>query len=369
MLFSSLRRVPRAGAVAAAAAATAVAYVAYQPRVQAAESDSIYVINGFYMAMREKYTKPGAKIHYYLVEWDANKLSWEGFRNTVLGSTDPVIAAEGSLRKSIFTDWKKMGLASEPNVGDNGVHASASPFEALCERLNWVGAKLEEDAFGKAMLDAGIPKETIMHWTKDPQVMFEGKKQSLFDLLEDLDYTECLSKAQAIAGVSRKIPEGKMQAFVFVKPHAVTDATLSLVSKKFEDVGISIKAEADLTADVIEKDKLIDNHYYAIANKASLSKPSELNPPIAKQEDFKKKFGISWDEALKAGLVYNAVDGCKKLGIGGAVMDAKWAKAKKDGALIKFGGGFYAGRIPMESVSPSSWASPLLLGLYALFAK
>jgi len=267
MLFSSLRRVPRAGAVAAAAAATAVAYVAYQPRVQAAESDSIYVINGFYMAMREKYTKPGAKIHYYLVEWDANKLSWEGFRNTVLGSTDPVIAAEGSLRKSIFTDWKKMGLASEPNVGDNGVHASASPFEALCERLNWVGAKLEEDAFGKAMLDAGIPKETIMHWTKDPQVMFEGKKQSLFDLLEDLDYTECLSKAQAIAGVSRKIPEGKMQAFVFVKPHAVTDATLSLVSKKFEDVGISIKAEADLTADVIEKDKLIDNHYYAIANK------------------------------------------------------------------------------------------------------
>ena len=106
-----------------------------------------------------------------------------------------------------------------------------------------------------------------------------------------------------------------------------------------------------------------------VSFQASLSKPSELNPPIAKQEDFKKKFGISWDEALKAGLVYNAVDGCKKLGIGGAVMDAKWAKAKKDGALIKFGGGFYAGRIPMESVSPSSWASPLLLGLYALFAK
>jgi hypothetical protein len=46
MLFSSLRRVPRAGAVAAAAAAAA-AYVAYQPRIQAAEqADHIYVING-----------------------------------------------------------------------------------------------------------------------------------------------------------------------------------------------------------------------------------------------------------------------------------------------------------------------------------
>jgi len=45
MFLSALRRVPRAGAVAAAAAATA-AYVAYQPRVLAAESDHIYVING-----------------------------------------------------------------------------------------------------------------------------------------------------------------------------------------------------------------------------------------------------------------------------------------------------------------------------------
>ena len=50
---------------------------------------------------------------------------------------------------------------------------------------------------------------------------FEGKKASLFDLLEDLDYDECLTKAQAIAGVSGKRPAGKMQAYVFIKPHAV----------------------------------------------------------------------------------------------------------------------------------------------------
>jgi hypothetical protein len=79
----------------------------------------------------------------------------------------------------------------------------------------------------------------------------------------------CLTKAQSIAGVSGKIPDGKMQAFVFVKPHAVTDATLKLVRQKFEEVGISIKAEGDLGAEQIERDLLIDNHYYAIANKAS----------------------------------------------------------------------------------------------------
>ena len=106
-------------------------------------------------------------------------------------------------------------------MGDNGVHASASPFEALAERLNWMGAKLEDDAFGQAMISAGIPKDTIMAWTKDPQVPFDGKKASLFDLLEDLDYDDCLAKAQSVAGVTGKRPSGKMQAYVFIKPHAV----------------------------------------------------------------------------------------------------------------------------------------------------
>ena len=32
------------------------------------------------------------------------------------------------------------------------------------------GATLEEDEFGKAMLASGIPRETILKWTKDPQV-------------------------------------------------------------------------------------------------------------------------------------------------------------------------------------------------------
>jgi len=347
------------------------AYVLGKQPVQAEEANSIFVINGFYMAMREKYTKPGTSIHYYLVEWDPAKLSWEDFRGKVLGATDPASAADGSLRKTIFSDWGKLGLKSEPNVGDNGVHASASPFEALAERLNWMGATLEIDPFGKALIASGVPKETIMAWTKDPQVMFEGKKASLFDLLEDLDYEPCLAKAQAIAGVTGSKPDGKMQAFVFLKPHAVTEPAKKLVSAKFAASGITIYKEGSLDAKVIEQDKLIDNHYYAIANKASLSKPAELNPPAAKIEEFGKKFGISWKQALADGIVYNAVDGCKKLGIDGTEMDAKWAKAKKEGSLLKFGGGFYAGKIPMAppKQEDKGWLVTMVLGLYALFGR
>ena len=41
------------------------------------------------MAMREKYTKPGTSIYYYLVEWDPAKLSWEDFRSAACAESGP----------------------------------------------------------------------------------------------------------------------------------------------------------------------------------------------------------------------------------------------------------------------------------------
>lgn len=55
------------------------------------------------------------------------------------------------------------------------------------------GPTLPTDGFGKALHEAGIPTKAVMEWTKDPQVDFDGKKGSLFDLLEDLDAGECLA--------------------------------------------------------------------------------------------------------------------------------------------------------------------------------
>ena len=164
-----------------------------------AQVDGIYIINGFYMAMRGKFTAPTAAIYYYVVEWPTAALKWEDFRGTVLGATNPAEAAPGSLRKQVLESWRRLGLAAEPDTGDNGVHASASPFEALSERINWCGASLETDTYGKGMLAAKIPKATILAWANDPQVALpEGGKGSLFDALEDMDSDACLDKAVKI---------------------------------------------------------------------------------------------------------------------------------------------------------------------------
>jgi len=305
-----------------------------------------FIINGFYMSMREKFTLKDAKLHYMTVEFPADALSWEDFRGKVLGATDPATAEDGSIRKMILDKWQELGLASEPNVGDNGVHASASPFEAMAERNNWLGVKFAEDPFSAAMLASGVSEEIIAAWTKDPQVdIGEGKKGSIFDALEDMNAADCLKKACALAGSDASVEMGTNAAFVFIKPHAVTPAAVEAVKAAFAEKGITITGEGVLDGPTIDEKKLIDNHYYAIANKASLTLPKDLNPPEAKQAEFAEKFGLSWADALAQDKVFNALDGCKKMGLTGDEMDKTWAKTKKAGQLVKFGGGFYAGLV------------------------
>jgi hypothetical protein len=163
----------------------------YCGKVEIEGKEPIFVFNGFFMAMRSKFVTPGTSIHYYVVEFSPSELPWSEFRGQVLGPTDPEQAPADSLRGLILNHWEILDLGYKPNVGDNGVHASASPFEALAERNNWLKVPIEEDSFGQKLLESGLSKETIQKWSVDPQV----KGKSLFDSLEDLDSDACVAKA------------------------------------------------------------------------------------------------------------------------------------------------------------------------------
>jgi len=139
------------------------------------------------------------------------------------------------------------------------------------------------------------------------------------------------------------------QAFVFIKPHAVFDKVQDTVKAGLAAKNITILSEGDITSEEIDSKKLIDQHYYAIASKATILKPAELNIP---KDKFKDQFGLEWDEALKNGNVYNAMDGCAKLEIDADEMDKQWGICKKAKKLVKFGGGFYCGLIEMEGKEP-----------------
>merc|ERR1711974_369105 len=102
--------------------------------------------------------------------------------------------------------------------------------------------------------------------------------------------------------------------------------------------GLRVTSEGILSSEVIDEKKLIDQHYYAIASKATILKPKQLNVP---KDKFKSFFGIEWDDALNKGIVFNALDACKEFGCSADELSKAWNVSKKNGKLVKFGGGFY----------------------------
>ena len=133
----------------------------------------------------------------------------------------------------------------------------------------------------------------------------------------------------------------KNSAFVFIKPHANNTKTQELVRTTLASKGIEVVTEGEFTGEQIDQGMLIDQHYYAIASKATILKPSEIPVPA---EKFQEKFGLSWDEALASGKVFNAKGACEFLGIDATALDALWGKCDK----VKFGGGFYCGKLDTE---------------------
>ena len=77
----------------------------------------------------------------------------------------------------------------------------------------------------------------------------------------------------------------RAEAFVFTKPHANTKMVVECVRKRFTEVGVDVLCEGDIDGPTIDAKKLIDYHYYAIASKATLLKPSQLNPPKDRWND------------------------------------------------------------------------------------
>ena len=118
-------------------------------------------------------------------------------RGEIIGATNPEDAPEGSIRGQMLANWEGteedegLDMDDNPNVGDNGVHASAGPIEGLKERTVWLGYEAIDDPFGEQLIAwTGGKAATIEPWLNDAEVE-EAKnyelKGKMFDLTEDKD--------------------------------------------------------------------------------------------------------------------------------------------------------------------------------------
>lgn len=178
---SELNTLSRAGVGMKLAPGCYVAYLKHHDR---------FVVNGFYAAMRAEYVRPDAHVSWMIVEWDVAALSWKDFRANVLGATDPTAARQGSIRKQILDHAQELGLSFTPGTGTNCVHGSASPLEALKERMIWASASLEDDAFAKALMARpALSAGDVDQLLENPAT---SSGTPLFDVVEDTDTEECI---------------------------------------------------------------------------------------------------------------------------------------------------------------------------------
>jgi nucleoside diphosphate kinase len=166
------------------------------------ESEGFYLVNGFYLGMRELFTTPGEKILWFIVEFDPEALPWKTFRGEVIGATDPAKAVDGSLRRILYRRWEELGLSYRPTVTENGIHASAGPLEGLRERIVWAGARIDEDQFARALLSAGIARPRLEALLENPVVALAGETDHVFDLTEDMDSEPAVELLSGSAGIS-----------------------------------------------------------------------------------------------------------------------------------------------------------------------
>jgi len=73
-------------------------------------------------------------------------------------------------------------------------------------------------------------------------------------------------------------------AYVFVKPHANTPKVQEFVKSKLVGAGLTVLSESDISGDTIDEKKLIDQHYYAIASKATILPAKDIPVPPEKFE-------------------------------------------------------------------------------------
>lgn len=116
--------------------------------------------------------------------------------------------------------------------------------------MNWVGAILEEDGFGQALLGAGISKKWIVDGCVDPQVVLnaEGKKGSLFDAVEDLDHDACLTKLTELFSLApaEEAPKAKKKVTVVEQepePEMDLDAVRAAARAKAASFAASLTPE------------------------------------------------------------------------------------------------------------------------------
>lgn len=148
------------------------------------------VLNPFHPYQLEYYTHSGRAI---VVFECCSHGSWMFLRKELAGATNPAEAAEGSIRRSLLDNRKKLQLVAF-GQGYNGIHLSAGPLEGMVdvqrffsEDSEGLRIALHETCFGQLLLSAGLSIEKLQALAQNAMLINQGRELRAFDLTEEMD--------------------------------------------------------------------------------------------------------------------------------------------------------------------------------------
>jgi hypothetical protein len=152
-------------------------------------NESVILVNGFFPAFLDSYYGIGRWIVVLLIHSD---LPWKFLRRQVLGDTFPEQAFDGSIRRTLYEEVRRLGL---PPIGvdSNCSHLSAGPFEALfemrnvLERVPATGFHLLYTHVARAMSQYNLASN-IESAIQNPELQMHGRStHRLFTITEEID--------------------------------------------------------------------------------------------------------------------------------------------------------------------------------------
>ena len=155
---------------------------------------AVFCTNGFFQSMHTEYVTANSSVHYFLVEWDNAAMSWDEFRKKIVGVTNPAVAHPESLRSIMNSEWAGLGLDAPLDLMRNGLHASASAFEAMVERSIWLDVPATCDPLGVHLYNLGFSVNLLNDWMSNTVV--DG--QTLFDHMENQGCVDCITTAKSL---------------------------------------------------------------------------------------------------------------------------------------------------------------------------
>jgi hypothetical protein len=159
------------------------------------DGKNILLINGFHPEQLAHYTNPSHRIVLLLLH---SNTDWSALRNEMVGHSFPENATPNSIRGILYAHPNEYGFKSV-TIGNNCVHLSAGPFEAMFEIVNFFGSiagiELEKQPplALQRMLKAGISYEQAISTLNNPQINRSGKSVDLFTATEDMNTDEAIA--------------------------------------------------------------------------------------------------------------------------------------------------------------------------------